>query len=362
MDVREIEARLTTWVAEQLQGADQVRIEGLDRVAFGHSAETLLFTVAWRESSGEHREDVVLRVRPPAPGLLEPYDLRRQFEILHALSGSAVRAPRALWYEGSGAVLGREFYVMQRLPGEVYERGVPAEIAGDPARVRRMGESLVEQLAAIHTVDLRATGLDRVADGHGYLDRELAHWGEQVAAVQRGPLPAIERLLAELKAGQPAQCPRITLVHGDAKPGNYAFTGAEVSAVFDWEMATIGDPLADLGWLEILWPMPGSVTSLPGALTAEEMIGHWEARTGITAQHRAWYRAFQGLKLAVIMLVGGMRFDAGHSDDLRLAEMAGATHFMTQVALQQLGIDEELPSGPVRPRPERVAEVRSRRA
>ncbi len=148
MDDDDIESRLTSWLATQLPDAEDVRVDGLDRVEFGHSAETLLLTVAWRDRDGEHREDVVIRIRPPEPGLLPPYDLRRQFEILRALEPTPVRSPRAWWYEGTGDVLERDFYVMQRLPGTVYERVIPQELLDDPERVRRMCEDMVDQIAA----------------------------------------------------------------------------------------------------------------------------------------------------------------------------------------------------------------------
>jgi aminoglycoside phosphotransferase (APT) family kinase protein len=327
--------RLASWFAGQLPDARAVSVEGVDRVEVGHSAETLLMTLV----SDGHRRDVVVRVRPPTPGLLEPYDLRRQHTILQALDATPVRAPRALWFEPTGEALGREFYVMERLPGQVYEQGVPDEVAADPARIRRMCEGIVEQLATIHTVDLRATGLDAIADGHGYVDRELAHWAGETERVRTGPLPALDRLVGALRERQPDPCPTITLVHGDAKPGNIAFEGAEVSAVFDWEMATVGDPLADLGWAEVNWTMPGNVVSTPGAPPVDELVARWEQLTGITARHRPWYRSFQLLKMTVILLVGAHLFDAGHSDDARFAAMAPAIPFLTQLGLDELGID-----------------------
>jgi aminoglycoside phosphotransferase (APT) family kinase protein len=350
----DIEERLTAWFAEQLPDADDVTIDGLDRVEVGHSAETHLLTVV---HDGD-RQDVVVRMRPPSPGLLEPYDLPRQFAILRALEPTPVRSPRALWSEPTGEVLGREFFVMERLPGEVYERGVPPEVQAEPARVRRMSEGIVEQLAAIHLVDLQATGLDAVADGHTFLDRELDRWIGEIDRVKRGPLPALERLAAVVREQQPDPCPTIALVHGDPKPGNIAFDGAEVSAVFDWELATVGDPLADVGYLEANWTLPGFITSVPGALTVDEAVARWEELTGLTAEHRSWYRGFQWLKLSVILLLAGHLVDAGYSDEQRFIDLAHAVPFLTSFGLHDMGIDDELDPGPYLPRQERIRAVK----
>ena len=350
----ELHERLTSWFAAQLPDVGKVAIEGLDRVEVGYSAETILLTLV--HDAGH--QDVVIRARPPAPGLLEPYDLQRQYTILRGLESTPVRAPRALWFEPSGEVLGREFYVMERLPGRVYEQGVPEDVAADPGRIRTMSEGIVDQIAAIHTIDLRATGLDAVAEGRDHLDREIEHWAGEIERVRRGPLPALERLVGALRARQPDACPVVTLVHGDPKPGNFAFEGGEVSAVFDWELATIGDPLADLAWAEVNWTMPGNITSAPGALPVDQLVERWEDLTGITARHRSWYRGFQLLKLSTILLVAGHLFDAGHSDDLRFAQLAHAVHPMTQAGLREVGIDEPLEPGPVLPRKERVLEVK----
>ena len=349
--------RLVPWITEVVPDARNVHIDGLDRVEMGHSAETLLLTLSWKNGAEDHVEEVVLRVRPPTPGLLEPYDLQRQVDVLRALEATPVRAPRAHWYEPTGRILGREFYVMERLPGAVYERGVPDYLVADPGRIRRMCESMVEQLAAIHAVDTRTAGLDGIRDGERYLSREIDHWTNEIRRVQRGPLPALDRLAAAVRDQLPPQCPVLTLVHGDAKPGNFAFDGSEVSAVFDWEMATIGDPLADVGYAEMLWVMPGYFTSNPAALTVDEFVALWEQLTGIRTDNRPWYRALAGFKTAAIILVGGHLFDEGHSDDPRLGQMTNAIHPLTRQALHELGIDEELESGPVLSPQGRVREV-----
>jgi aminoglycoside phosphotransferase (APT) family kinase protein len=356
----EITARLTSWMQGQLTEAEAVRIEGLSHVNFGHSAEMLLLTVAWRTHHGsDEQRDVVVRIRPPAPGLLEPYDLRRQFDILRALETTPVRAPRALWIDETGAVFGRPFYVMERLGGTVYEREIPLELAGAPERIHHMSERAIEQIAAIHLVDLKATGLDGLGDGRDFLDGQLEHWEGEIRRVQRGPLPALEQLLGSLRGCRPQPTPRVTLVHGDTKGGNFAFVDDDVSGVFDWEMATIGDPMTDIGWLEVTWRMTKPFSEL-AISDIDNLLARYERLTGIVMHDRAWHRALQAFKMAVIMLVGAMHFDAGLNDDLRLADMGAVVPFVTNIGLRNLGVDEELESGPVEARPERVDEVRRR--
>ncbi len=349
------EERLTAWLRTQLPDAEDVRVEGLERVSFGHSAEMMMLSVVTQHGDQETRQDVVLRLRPKPPALLEPYDLVRQFTILRALEDTAVRVPRALWLEETGDVLGRPFFVMEHAAGDVYEMQAPADVADHT--VVRMCQSLVEQLAAIHSVDLKQTGLDALDDGSDHLDRELDHWAAEMNRVKRDALPALERLRRALRECKPEPCPKLTLVHGDAKPGNFAFTGGEVSAVFDWEMTTVGDPLTDIGWLEMLWMQPVGISSHPAALSIDALLAHYEAISGIRVQNRPWYRAFNAYKMAVICFIGAMLIEDGRSDDQKLVLAAYGTSLLTKVGLAELGIDEPLDDGPVLPREERIQQV-----
>jgi aminoglycoside phosphotransferase (APT) family kinase protein len=217
--------------------------------------------------------------------------------------------------------------------------------------------SMADQLAAIHNVDLRATGLSSLADGGTHLDRELDHWADEMHRVQRGPLPALERLLKGLRDTRPEACPTVALVHGDAKPGNFAFVGEEVSAVFDWEMTTVGDPLTDIGWMELLWMQPVGITSHPSAPTIDEFLARYEAVSGISTRNRQWYRALNAFKMAVICLIGSMLFDDGVTDDHRFLLNAHGISLLTQVGLADLGIEERPEDGPVMPREERIQQV-----
>ncbi|EFC86828.1 phosphotransferase family protein [Parafrankia sp. EUN1f] len=354
--------RLSTWLRDQLPAATDLRIENADRVMFGYSAEISVLTLAWRASGTDHRQEVVLRLSPRSPGLLEPYDMERQFTILRGLEHSAVRSPAVLWLEPSGSVLGRPFYVMERVPGEVYEDRIPAELDASPATIRRMSEGIVEQIAAIHRVDLQESGLVALGDGRTYLDDELGRWASELHRVRKDRLPALERLLDVLREQQPAPSETVTLVHGDVKPGNFAFADGEVTGVFDWELAALGDPLADLGYLELFWATPVFITGRPGALTFDEALAYYEKLTGLPVRHREWYKAFQTFKTCVILLVGAMLFDSGASDELRFAQMGLAIPHFTRAALHDLGVEEDLETGPVLAGRERYRQVRDRLA
>jgi aminoglycoside phosphotransferase (APT) family kinase protein len=351
---------LTHWLAQQLPAADEVRIQGLERVEVGHSAEMLALTLMVRTGTAERTDEIVLRLRPPSPGLIEPYDMDRQFRILRALEPTAVLAPRALWLEPTGDVLGREFYVMERLPGVVYERVVPPELDADAGMIPRMCEEIIDQMAVIHQVDLQATGLDGLGEPTTYLDREVGRWSSEMRRVQRGPLPALERLVDELQCRRPAPSGRAALVHGDAKPGNFAFVGDRISAVFDWELTDIGDPLADIGYLELMWALPVGITSRPSAPDFDAVVARYEERTGTAVADRAWHLALQAYKTAIILLVGSMLFEAGHTDDFRNLEMGLGVDLTTQMGLRALGVDESLEAGPVLPSDERIAAAQAR--
>jgi aminoglycoside phosphotransferase (APT) family kinase protein len=354
MNAKDSHTRLAEWFATRL-GVSAVTIDDFADIPTGHSAETVRLTVRW-DHDGGHELPVVLRVRPRPPSLLEPYDLRKQYDLLQALAKTPVRAPTARWYEDTGDVLGREFFVMDLAEGEVYERGIPAELVDDPARVHRMSEALVDELAAIHQVDVAE--LEFLGDGCDFLDRQLAHWSGEMRRVQRGPLPALELLLSEVERRRPAPTPRITLVHGDPKPGNFAFVGDRLTASFDWEMATVGDPIADVAYAQVTWLLSGMFTCLPSSLTVDELVERYEQSTGIEAHDLAWYRAFQGYKLGVILLLGSMLFDAGHTDDPRLGFMGYGIDMFTTPALAELGIDEPPEAGAVLARDERLELLR----
>jgi hypothetical protein len=130
--------------------------------------------------------------------------------------------------------------------------------------------------------------------------------------------------------------------------------------VFDWEMSDVGDPLADIGYLDLMWTFPVGITSRPTAPSIEEALARYQDQTGIAIEHRHWYRAFSTYKTAVILLIGSMLFEAGHSNDVRYLEMGLGIGMITHSGLRDLGVTEPLDSGPVLPSPARIEQVRAR--
>ncbi|MFG2043654.1 phosphotransferase family protein [Dactylosporangium sp. NPDC048998] len=252
--------------------------------------------------------EYVLR-RPPTGGVLpSAHDVGREFRIISALAGTRVPVPRALGLCTDDAVIGAPFYVMNLVPGAV--------VAGDedgaryPVEARgRASRDLIDVLAEIHLVDVDEVGLGELSRRESYCERQLRRWLRQfrvsTASTTRS-VPLIEELHDRLAACVPPQ--RHTgLVHGDFRPGNLLLSPqGRINAVLDWELATLGDTLADVGWLVATWREPGEVELLespaaqPGFADRGELLVMYAARTGRDVSDIPWYQAFALWRLACI--------------------------------------------------------------
>lgn len=267
------------YVADRLDGAPVATRAVASRVAGGASNLTFLL------SDGERQ--VVIR-RPPVGELLNTaHDVGREHRVLSALADSDVPIPRALLYCTDSTVTGAPFSVSEHIEGFVAR--APADLETiEPDVARACGESLVDTLAAIHRVDSAAVGLGNLGRP-GYLERQLRRWGAQWDRAREGEVPELEEVARRLRRALPAQA-ETTLVHGDYQIGNVMLDRedeARVMAVLDWEMSTLGDPLADLGLLLAFWddergpllrdaPLPGGL----GFPTRRELAEHYARITG----------------------------------------------------------------------------------
>jgi aminoglycoside phosphotransferase (APT) family kinase protein len=285
----------------------------------GHSNVTYLI----RRGAAE----LVLR-RPPRPPLPpSAHDVLREARLLGALRDTPARVPAVLAVCEDPATIGSPFYVMERIEGEVMVSSIPAAL-DVPVQRRIIAEQLIEALTEIHAVDWRAAGLEGFGKPTGYLERQLRRFSGLWEVNKTREIPAVERVGGWLSHNLPRSGPA-TIVHGDYRLGNTIFapaTPARLAAVLDWEMATIGDPLADVGYLCMMWTEkddpPGGLREALGAITRREgfptraeLIDQYERHTGRSMNDLRWYMTLALWKSIVFMEGNYKRAVAGSTDD-----------------------------------------------
>jgi aminoglycoside phosphotransferase (APT) family kinase protein len=254
--------------------------------------------------------DWVLR-RPPLHGVLpSAHDMGREHRVISALAGTPVPVPATFGLCQDPAVTGAPFYVMAHVDG-VVPRDEATVAAGldEPARASATG-SLVDALVALHAVDPDQVGLGQLGRRHGYLERQLARWQHQLEQSRTRPLPALDEVHRRLAANLPAQVGPARIVHGDFRLDNVVLSPAgQVLAVLDWELCTLGDPLADVGLLLVYWAEPGdrtlplgaAPTRMPGFGDRAAVTEAYAGRSGRDLSDLDVYLAFASWKLAVIL-------------------------------------------------------------
>jgi aminoglycoside phosphotransferase (APT) family kinase protein len=287
----------------------------------GHSNVTFLIR--------RRTEEWVLRRPPRGPLPPSAHDVLREARLLLALEGTAVRVPRVVATCADEAVTGAPFYVMERVEGDVLQSTLPPAIADEPSRAR-IADELVDALVEVHAVDWRARGLEDFGRPTGYLERQLRRFGGLWDALRTRDVPALDAVTAWLAARVPESGPA-TIVHGDYRLGNAMFAGGRdgypprLAAILDWELATIGDPLADVGYLAATWAQPGeadqtlfalgAVTRLPGFPPREALVDRYAQRSGRATGDLRWYMALALWKSAIFLEGSYRRRLAGTTED-----------------------------------------------
>jgi aminoglycoside phosphotransferase (APT) family kinase protein len=333
---------LSRFLDGRLDGRGPFEIE---RYRAGHSNETFFV----RRSGHEW----VLR-RPPAGSFLPTaHDVLREHRVLAALADLRVRTPRPVLACEDPSVIGAPFFLMERVPGTVVRDRLPAFIDEGPDADRRaVGEELVDALVELHAVDWRAAGLDGWGKPTGYLERQLRRWTGQltIATSFTRPVPDLFRVGDWLAERVPAS-PPATIVHGDYKLDNVVLAPdapVRVTAILDWEMSTIGDPLADLGYLLSFWREPEDppdpvlieqvqLTRLPGFSSRAELVERYAARSGRNVPDLRWYEVLAIWKLAILLEGSYARHLAGATDDPFFAELEHGVPALARRALEVAG-------------------------
>jgi aminoglycoside phosphotransferase (APT) family kinase protein len=326
IDAQDAAANLTKWLERQLPAGARPRVDDVHvPSASGLSTETVLFAATWTENGAEQRQRMVARVQPGDDGVFASYDLRKEADVMRALSDhTAVPAPKILFYEEDPAVLGAPFLVMAHVDGRVPSDDPPFTAAGwvldlEPEQRRRMWSDSLRVLGDIHAADWRALGLgflDTPEHASG-LDAQIAHWERTFEWASQGrPNPTIEAALAHLKANRPADEGEKVLNWGDARVGNIIYADdLRPAAILDWEMVALASRELELGWWLFLARHHTEGVGLPlpeGIPDHAETLAEYERITGYRPVHMDYYEILAGTRLSILMVrAAQMLIDAG---------------------------------------------------
>ncbi|MFP5579666.1 MAG: phosphotransferase family protein [Acidimicrobiia bacterium] len=330
---------VTAWYQEHVPGtAAPLRF---DLIAGGHSNLTYRVT----DASGRR---TVLRRPPLGQVLASAHDMGREHRIIAALHDTDIPVAPPLGYVPDDAVNGAPFYVMDFVNGHILR--TQAEAMGLPVAARaNCGDSLVDVLARIHAVDVDAVGLGDLGRTDGYIERQLKRWYGQWEKSKTRELPDIDHVHRVLSADVPEQGPA-AIVHGDYRLDNCMVddTG-EVIAVLDWELCTLGDPLADVGLLMVYWSEPGDRSPTLGAPTAadgmrsrQELLDRYAAASGRDLSRIDYYVAFGYWKLACIVEGVYARYIGGSMGTRDSSDFDGFKHQVESLAAQARAAVERL--------------------
>ncbi|MFH8384174.1 phosphotransferase family protein [Kitasatospora sp. NPDC018058] len=303
-------ARLRTHLGRELPGTVQGPLRA-DLIEGGRSNLTYVLT------DGVSRW--VLRRPPLGHVLATAHDMGREYRVMSALRGTGVPVPRMLLIDQSEDVLGASWCLMEHVAGAAHrDVHTLAELGED--RVRALGRRLVETLATLHRIDAATVGLADFGHPDGYLERQLRRWSKQLAASRSRDLPELDRLHALLVERLPTS-PATALVHGDYRLDNVLVDDNDtITAVLDWEMSTLGDPLTDIGLLVMYTELAGvgggiipSAMTAPGFPKPDEIVSLYAELTGRQAADLDWYVAFASFKLAAVAEGIHFRFQQGRT-------------------------------------------------
>ena len=328
--------RVGQWLDQHIEGAQGPYEYSL--IAGGRSNITFRVT----DSRGMQ---MVLRRPPLGHVLATAHDMEREHRIISAVGTTNVPVPRTLGVCADVEVNGAPFYVMAFVPGVVLDSPEKGEQLPESLRTTA-AENLIDVLADLHAVDIDKVGLGNLAKREGYVERQVKRWSTQWANSKTRELPAVEEV-AELLAQRIPVQQGVAIAHGDYRFGNVLTnteTGA-IAAVLDWELCTLGDPLADLGYVGIYWTDPGKPitrfndpSGLPGFCSFDHLVERYAQRTGRDVSNISYYKAFASFRLAVISEGVYARYLHGAmgDQDVDLEPMKVGTENLAEAALHAL--------------------------
>ncbi|VFQ44019.1 phosphotransferase family protein [Desulfoluna butyratoxydans] len=290
--------------------------------------------------------EMVLRRPPFGARIKSAHDMGREYRILSALRPHFPYCPEPLYYTEDPEVMGCPFYVMERMEGIILRKDLPAGLAYTPAQAKGLCERVLDVQVALHGIDVEEAGLDFLGKPEGYVRRQVEGWSRRYRNARTDDAPDFEAVMEWLADHMPEDTPQPTIVHNDYKLDNIVLSEVDPMAiigVLDWEMATYGDPLMDLGnslayWVEkddpeemqMIRLMP---TNMDGALSRSEMVARYGRLTGRDVSRFDYYHCFGLFRLAVIAQQIYQRYHKGLTRDKRFAMLIFAVQILERAAL-----------------------------
>jgi len=299
----------------------------------GHSNLTYLIRVGGRE--------LVFRRPPLGRKAKTAHDMGREFRMLQALRPVFPYCPEPLAYTDDETIIGCPFYVMERIKGLIIRKDLPKSLLLKPAEAALLCEKLVDVFVELHQIDYRKIGLEGLGKPAGYVKRQVGGWSERYRTARTPDAPDFEEIMTWLYEKMPPESPHVSVIHNDYRFDNVVLHPDDpfrIIGVLDWEMATIGDPLMDLGGALAYWTDrddPSAMqairmipTHLPGMFTRQEFIKHYSQKMGIPVEKGDFYYCFGMFRLAGIAQQIYWRFYHGQTKDERFGLMIVAVQVL----------------------------------
>lgn len=334
-----------------VRGDDQIDLAALDKFLKAHvsgiegsptlaqfagGASNLTYLLAYPD------RDFILRCPPAGARSQAAHDMVREARVMQALSQSYPHVPDIVAIDETGAVIGTEFLVMQRLSGIILRKDLPPALGLGPDQIGQLCRNVLDELVALHRIDVDAAGLAWIGKGGGYVGRQVEGWNARWDKALTDDAPGAHDIVAWLRAKQPgdsASC----VIHNDFRFDNVVLDAAnplEVIGVLDWEMATIGDPLMELGSMLAYWveaddepafqAMRRQPTNAPGMLTRTEVIEHYAERMDISIDCFDFYEIFGLFRLAAIAQQIYRRFADGRTTNPEFAGFGEIARYLIE--------------------------------
>jgi aminoglycoside phosphotransferase (APT) family kinase protein len=330
---------LVAYLQRQFPGLKATDME-VSQFPSGHSNLTYLLRI------GEH--ELVLRRPPFGAKIKSAHDMRREYDILSHLVLVYPKVPRPLAYCEDEGVIGAPFYLMERLQGVILRGARPEGLELNAGLMRRLSENFIDNLVAIHRVDVQSASLGELGRPEGYVQRQVEGWTKRYDNARTDDIPEMEQVAAWVAGHMPPEA-GATLIHNDYKYDNLVLDPedlAHIVGILDWEMATVGDPLMDLGTSLGYWIEPGDpaelqalnfgLTALPGNLTRRELAERYARQSGRDLANITFYYVYALFKIAVIVQQIYARYKAGLTKDERFASLIFAVHVLSRAAVSAI--------------------------